>query len=131
MSKSSFEHEGEEKLGYRQPPVATRFRAGRSGNPRGRPKKERALGAMVARAFAEQCVVVENKVSTRMTKLEATLKQFANKAAKGDYQAAKFLLALHPGAKGGDAPPPDAETLSEADDLVIKDLVRRLSEPSE
>ena len=28
----------EEHVGYRRPPVATRFQSGQSGNPRGRPK---------------------------------------------------------------------------------------------
>jgi len=26
------------KVGYKRPPVSTRFKAGRSGNPKGRPK---------------------------------------------------------------------------------------------
>jgi hypothetical protein len=32
-----------ERVGYGRPPLATRFRAGQSGNPRGRPKGARNL----------------------------------------------------------------------------------------
>jgi len=129
MSKSSPEQEGEERVGYCRPPVATRFRPGRSGNPRGRPKKARGLGAIVERAFGEEVEATENGQPTRMTKLEATVKQLVNKAAKGDQRAAQFLLPLLPEAQGA-AAAPDPESLSQGDALVVADLVRRLSPPS-
>ena len=118
--------DGEERVGFRRPPVSTRFRPGSSGNPRGRPKKSRDLGAIVARAFGEDVVVIENGVRTRMTKLEATVKQFVNKAAKGDHNAAKFLLQLHPEIRRA-AAEHEPEELSEGDALVVADLVRRLA----
>jgi hypothetical protein len=34
-----------ERVGYGRPPIATRFRPGRSGNPSGLPKRRRPTGA--------------------------------------------------------------------------------------
>ncbi len=48
-----------ERVGYGRPPIATRFRPGRSGNPRGLPKRARHLGAVVARALSERVAVPE------------------------------------------------------------------------
>jgi hypothetical protein len=121
--------EGEEKVGYARPPRASRFRRGQSGNPRGRPKRSHALAAIVTRAFREVVEATENGQPTRMTKLEATVKQFVNRAAKGDQRAAQFLLPLYRDDQGAGAPP-DPESLSEGDALVVADLVRRLSQSS-
>ena len=50
---------GAERAGPCRPPVATRFRPGQSGNPRGRPRVKRHLGAVVARALRERVTVEE------------------------------------------------------------------------
>ena len=45
---------GDERIGYRRPPVATRFRPGQSGNPRGRPRGARNLSTVIAAALGER-----------------------------------------------------------------------------
>ena len=49
-----------ERVGYRRPPVGTRFRPGQSGNPRGRPRGARNLSTIVATALNERVAVNEN-----------------------------------------------------------------------
>ena len=46
-----------EAVGFCRPPLATRFRPGRCGNPHGRPRRPRNLAAMVAEALSERVEV--------------------------------------------------------------------------
>ena len=83
----------------------------------------------MARAFGEVVEAKENGKPTRMTKLEATVKQLVNRAVGGDQRAAQFLLPLLRDVQAA-APPPEPESLSRGDELVVADLVRRLSQSS-
>jgi len=79
------------KIGYGKPPVSTRFQQGRSGNPRGRPKKQPAppheavLGkTMNIRIDGEE---------RRVTLEEAFLLSEIKRGLKGDAAAAYSILA--------------------------------------
>ena len=83
--------EQEEQVGYRQPPRASRFRKGQSGNPRGRPKNrhreipyDSVLGQMVT--------IKEDGRERRVTAAEAFLLQLAQKGLAGDSAAARASL---------------------------------------
>jgi Family of unknown function (DUF5681) len=120
---------GEQELaGGRGSPRSTRFRPGQSGNPRGRPKGAQSLRGLVASALGERVEAKENGRRRRITKLEATVKQLVNRAASGDQRATQFVFALL-GEDRRDEPPFAFDT--EADALVIAELVRRLSRPAE
>ena len=82
------------ELGDRRPSLATRVRPGQSGNPRGQPKTASRLRALVAKEFAEEVEARENSQPARITKLEAAVKQFVNRAANGDQRAAQFVFSL-------------------------------------
>ena len=82
------------RVGYRHPPLATRFRPGTSGNPRGRPKGARNLATVLASTLAERVVVAENGRRKRITKREAVVKQLVNRAASGEARPMSLLLAL-------------------------------------
>ena len=114
-------------VGYGRPPVAFRFRPGRTGNPRGRPEGARNLATIVAAALAERVPVKLNGRSRRITKLEAAVKQLVNRAAGGDARVTQLLLAL---VQSHEARPKrtGAEFASQADAAVIAGLMRRLTE---
>ncbi len=117
---------GEGEIGDRRPPLATRFRPGQSGNPRGRPKTASRLRALVARELGEEVEATQNGQPVRITKLEATVKQIVNRAANGDQRAAQFVFSLL--ADDSDRPAPRAaERIGEGDALVVAEIVRRLS----
>ena len=113
------------KVGYCHPPLATRFRPGQSGNPKGRPKGSRDLRTVVAAVAAELVEIKENDRLRRITKLEAVVKQLANRAAQGQERATKSFLDLFDTLESRPQPP-EAEPLGEADAAVIADLVRRI-----
>ena len=73
---------------------AGRFRAGQTGNAKGRPKKTRGVDAAVTRAIQEGVTVTENGRRRRRTKLDITATQIANKGAGGDLRAANLSLDL-------------------------------------
>jgi hypothetical protein len=126
-SHDADEPSADERVGYRRPPVASRFRPGHSGNPHGRPKGARNLSAVVAAALSERVAVNENGHRRRITKLEAAIKQLVNRAAGGEARATQLLLAL---IQANEARPAqqDANRLGEADSIVIAELTRRLGE---
>ena len=118
----------QEPAGDPRPPRSTRFRPGQSGNPRGRPKGAQSLRGLVASALGERVEAKENGRRRRITKLEAAVKQLVNRAANGDQRATQFVFALLGEDRERAAP---VAIDSEADALVIAELVRRLSPPPE
>ena len=112
-------------VGWRRPPVATRFRLGQSGNPKGRPKGARDLATIIAATLGERVAVNENDRRRRITKLEAAVMQLVNRAAGGETRMIQLLLALvqtHEARAGG-----AAESPSEGDFVVMAELRRRLA----
>jgi hypothetical protein len=80
-----------EQVGYKQPPKASKFRKGQSGNPRGRPRNshreipyEAVLGQMVT--------IREDGRERRVTAAEAFLLQLTQKGLAGDSAAARASL---------------------------------------
>lgn len=119
-----------EAVGYGRPPRATRFRPGQSGNPRGRPARAR-VSRLVASALEERVDVPDkNGEFKRLTKLELAVTQLVNRAASGDRHATLLVFSL---IREEQARPERSEPrrLDENDDLVIADLVRRLSRPTQ
>ena len=92
-----------EHVGYRNPPKSGQFVKGRSGNPRGRPRrlKKAASGvggdsefdAMVLEELDRQVAVREGETVERMPVMRAATRAIGLKAAKGDVKAYTALAA--------------------------------------
>ncbi|MCW5726947.1 DUF5681 domain-containing protein [Parvibaculum sp.] len=95
--------EGAYEVGYGRPPVASRFKKGRSGNPLGRPKKkspqtvlERIEDEPVKCILLEEAhrmiVVRDGDKAVEMSVIQAAIRSLALASAKGNFRATKLLL---------------------------------------
>jgi hypothetical protein len=119
--------EAAKSVGYGTPPVATRFRKGVSGNPRGRPRGSLNVATVFTKTLLEKVVINENGQRKTVTKLEAALKQMVNKAASGDIRALRELLELARDAEARqNAPGVQTPVIEELDQEVIDGIMQRL-----
>jgi hypothetical protein len=81
-------------VGYGRPPRATQFAAGKSGNPKGRPKGSRTVGAILQNILSQKIVVTENGKTRRIPTLEVMFRRLVNDAVRRDAAALKLLLPL-------------------------------------
>lgn len=93
MSDDGNPPEDEDRVGYGCPPKHTRFKPGRSGNPRGRPRKSKQLEDLIRRELDEKIVAKEGGRDRHITKREAIVKQLVNRAIKGDTKPLQLVLA--------------------------------------
>lgn len=83
----------EKLVGYANPPQNTRFKKGRSGNPRGRPKAK-SRGAPYAHVFERVYTITVEGAPTRLSGFECFLKKLGEPAVKDNTRARSVLLEL-------------------------------------
>ena len=82
------------EVGYGKPPKRTRFRKGRSGNPKGRPKGAKSIWAVLDKVLREKVMVREGGKRKRITKIEASFKSLLDQAMKGNVRALTKFIEL-------------------------------------
>lgn len=102
-------------VGYRRPPKETQFKAGQSGNPKGRPKGRRPIGAVLQEIMQKKMSVTENGKIRRLSTLEIMLRRLTNDAMRSDHRAIKLLVDLLD--RYGDAP----EATIQVNELLAED----------
>lgn len=105
------------KVGYGNPPKATQFKRGKSGNPKGRPKDSLNLATDLAAELGEPITVREDGRARRVSKQRALIKSLMAKALQGDVRATVALLALY--ARVITESPEDQSRAIEGDELQI------------
>ena len=85
---------GEYEVGYGKPPKHTRFKKGRSGNARGRPRGARNLKTELQEELAETIQIKEDGKAKTISKQRAMLKSLTAKAVRGDTRAANVILNM-------------------------------------
>jgi Family of unknown function (DUF5681) len=96
MSKEGFADDYE--VGYGKPPKNSQFPKGTSGNPTGRPKKARDLGATLLREANSPITIVESGQKVRLSKHEVAVKMFMNNVMKGKPSDLRLYFAQYPQA---------------------------------
>jgi len=81
-------------VGYGRPPKETQFTPGKSGNPKGRAKGSRSVGAILKDIIEQKIAVTENGKTRRMPALEVMLRRLVNDAMRGERNAMKLLLSF-------------------------------------
>ena len=105
------------RVGYGKPPKTTRFKKGKSGNPRGRPKGSLNLATDLTAELGEHITVREDGRPRKVSKQRALIKSLMAKALQGDIRAMASLLALY--ARVITEPPHDENQPIEADELQV------------
>lgn len=86
--------EDEMGVGYKHPPVHSRFQKGKSGNPKGRPKGSRNMQTILKTLFNTPVPVRQGEVIQYMANCEAMIRVLVADATKGDVQALATVLDL-------------------------------------
>ena len=81
-------------VGYKHPPLHTRFKPGVSGNPSGRPKDSRNLKTLLQAILNEQISLQEGTQSRKISKAEAIMRRLIIGALKGDARDLHALFRL-------------------------------------
>src|SRR5215813_11003195 len=111
---------------YARPPIASRFKPGKSGNPRGRPRDSRSPNTIIQCALTAPVVLREGARKRSISKLEGIVLKQIESALKGNEKAA--LATLKMAAQVGllEAPEGAAEplTLSAAEQEIVNDALQ-------
>lgn len=107
-------------VGYGKPPVASQFKPGRSGNPKGRPKAAKGLNTIVRDTLTQKVAVRTANGERRISRIEAALHKTIELAMKGNPRALAQLIKLY-----ADAVPDAKSSVDEQardQDLTATDL---------
>jgi len=114
----------DDEVGYRRPPLHTRFKRGQSGNPKGRPRKRLDLIAEILAELSQSVTMTINGRRKKVTKFRALVQSTLADALKGEWHA-RELLFKHAAGSGGGAEGEDA-ALAPEDDEIIQGFLARL-----
>lgn len=118
-------------VGYKKPPVSTQFKAGQSGNAKGRPRGAKNFDTVIVKELEARVDVNENGRRRSITKREAIGKQMINKAASGDSKFVTLLLGESRRIEERKQPGNGSSVFDTPEDaLVLKTLLARLRSSS-
>ena len=121
------EDEQNYNVGPGRPPLHTRFKKGRSGNPGG--KRKQNMPALLADTLDEPIFITIDGERRQLTKREAVIHQLVDKSTTADLRATKMLFDMIKDAEhkaGIVTPPPEPRRLDAADKEVVQLFVERL-----
>ena len=102
------------EVGYKKPPKTSQFKKGKSGNPKGRPKKSKNLNTLLNNELDEVVTVREQGKVIQLSKRELMVKKMVHEAVNGKLAATQTLIGIL-----GTDPELDAKDLISDDDQAI------------
>jgi Family of unknown function (DUF5681) len=110
------------RVGYRRPPVHSRFQKGQSGNPRGRPKKVPDFMEDAAEVFGGAVTGQAKGKPITLPMVQAMFRTLCRQALKGDNGALRrvveLMLTLEPVAR-------DRAKEKEAEDARLREAAAK------
>ena len=111
-------------VGYRKPPTVTRFKPGKSGNPKGRPKGIRNFRSDLKATLVQPVKLTREGRPHRISTQEAVLLRLREKALSGDARALDRLIALAQAYNDDEVP--TSSVLTEDDSALVEVFRRRI-----
>ena len=123
------------KRGYKNPPVEHQFKKGKSGNPKGRPRKKTKqhsdpgldLIVSVHRELRKSVFVQENGKHREITKLDAFSAQLVAQSVNGKPSQQKMLLSLLTLDRHEETEQQTLEQLHSHDEYLLNELYEQLN----
>jgi Family of unknown function (DUF5681) len=94
LDRDAIEGQGSELVGYRHPPVHSRFKPGVSGNPAGRSKGRKNLRGIFQQILSEQVSLRDGHGVRKISTAEAALRSIVVGALRGDVRNLAMLLRV-------------------------------------
>lgn len=101
------------EVGYGRPPVATRFKSGQSGNPKGRPKASKNLSTLACEQLHARVPAREGGRERRMSKGAIGVARMVNRFVETGDPKLYILLKEQEGVSGGSGTVGTPETTAE------------------
>ncbi|WP_375462181.1 DUF5681 domain-containing protein [uncultured Enterovirga sp.] len=112
------------KVGYKRPPVHSRFKSGQSGNPKGRSPKSKNADTLLLAELDRKITITENGMSRTLTKREAFIARLVNGALKGRNREIAIVAKLV-----REVSPADPIVFTDADDAALQTAIALLQPP--
>ncbi len=118
-------------VGYKKPPLHTRFQKGQSGNPEGgrrhRRHRMKRLRALLEEALDRRPATARGRVHRPATRREAIVAALVEKSVAGDLRAVKLLLDLMQKTELARFPEPDCDE-EDPREFLIREIDRLAAE---
>ena len=117
---------GKYDVGWGRPPLSTRWQAGQSGNPKGRPKGRKNLATIFNEVLNQKLEIQEKGRTRQISAREGIVRRVVSEALKGNLKATAFVLAKEPEIARAVVPEPKITadmSAQEASDIYMR-LIR-------
>jgi Family of unknown function (DUF5681) len=113
------------EVGNRKPPKQFRFKPGRSGNPKGRPKGSTSFEAKIQKELSKLVTVHKNGKSVKMSKLDVGVTRLVDRFMTGDLKSTAIIIGLgkNDKSKTGEEVP---DAVAMPDEANLEFIVERL-----